>query len=731
MNSNRAFARLFKLKVFRFGVIVACLLAAAVVFQAQNKLSSAEMSGGWLNLFDGNSTYGWDSAAGWSLQDQLLTAPLAYDRRIVTALPFADFDLNFEYRLSATPSGAAIRIRAPHSGDPANSGYRIPLGDANHDWPAGSIVLRSKSTIANPQLNAWHSISIEANGGHIVVRVDGQQTAETTDETSKAGYIQFENTRGVRLDLRNLYLKPLNLNSPFDGTDLSGWKNVPYAPKPGEGIGHSLAKMFGGGAAKPHSAAWSVRNGAIHGEKGPGSLETNASYGDFVLQISGSAEIEDEKKKSAFPAVYLRNDAGTIATGYPLGIGAKTGELRGFAKPRAAATQPTVSETVVAGGHVFGIFIDGVLQTLYTDTRPDGPTTKTGAKTKAGTISLNMPDDIKSIDIRNVAVESIPGTFGGVVVAIAPPQPPTPPTTNTATNAESQSASVAAQTAQIAAALGAPTPQARQQVAQLMSKALKTGDPQQQMQLYDQVVRIDPNNAAAVQGYKDAAAKIAAQQQDLQQKQSQTQQQLLSVSQRDRQVSDSLIAAQSSFLGGNLKQTDTSLRVVERLAPDNPVARDLRARVNSALSLRHRLVFLGSGAGILALLGSGTLFWRWRRQARFPVLQIVQGLDQGRFYPLDRDVVRIGGIAQLGGQRNDIVVRDVEHMISRFHCEVHKRGGNFYLVDANSSNGTNVNGEVVPPNQPIVLRKGAKIDLGGSAMLLFDFEKKREASGDR
>ena len=213
--------------------------------------------------------------------------------------------------------------------------------------------------------------------------------------------------------------------------------------------------------------------------------------------------------------------------------------------------------------------------------------------------------------------------------------------------------------------------------------------------------------------------------------QSQAQQQQISASERDRQVSDALIAAQSAFLGGNLKQTDTLLRVAERLAPSNPVARDLRSRVNAAFSLRHRLVFLGSGLGILALLGLAVLLWRRQRRVRFPVLHVVYGLDQGRLYPVDRDVVRIGGIAQLGGQKNDIVIHDVEHMISRFHCEVHKKDGTFYLIDTNSSNGTNVNGEHVRPNQPVVLRKGAKIDLGGSTVLQFDFEKKKQAAGDR
>lgn len=710
-------------RLFTVGVSFATLLAITSVVQAQNKLSAGEISSGWLNLFDGTSTYGWEATGGWSLQDQLLSSPMNDDRHIITALPFADFVLNFDYRLNATPSGAAVRIRVPRSGDPADSGYRIPLGDAKPEWPAGSIVLKSKSTHSNPALNAWHSVSIEANGGHIVVKIDGQQTAETTDESAKAGYIEFESTRGVRLDLRNIYLKPLNVGAVFNGTDLAGWKNIPYVS-----ANHSLEKVltFGaGGSAKPHSANWSVRGGAIHGESGPGSLETTSAYENFVLQLTANATIED-RKKDAFPVIYLRNDAGSVRTGYPLGIATKSGELHGLAQPRKPiSAQPPVAQTVVAGGRMIGIYVGGALTTLYTDTRPEGATAKIGAKIKAGSISIDMPEEVKSVDVRNVAVESLPVTFGGIVHANAPPpvvaaEPASKPDT-----AAQQQAALAAQTAQIAQALGAPTPQARERIASLMSQALKTQDPQQQMQLYDEVVRVDPGNAAAVQGYKEAEAKVAAQQAQAQQQQAQTQQQVVSESERDRQVSQSLDSAQKAFLGGNLKQADASLQIAERLAPSNPLAHDLRARINAALSLRHRLTFLASGAGILALLGGGGLFWRLRRQVRVPVLQVVQGLDQGRQYPVDRDLVRIGGIAQDGGQKNDIVIRDIEHMISRFHCELHRKDGDFFLIDRNSSNGTRINGHATPPNQPVALRKGAKIDLGGSTVLRFDFEKKK------
>jgi hypothetical protein len=44
-------------------------------------------------------------------------------------------------------------------------------------------------------------------------------------------------------------------------------------------------------------------------------------------------------------------------------------------------------------------------------------------------------------------------------------------------------------------------------------------------------------------------------------------------------------------------------------------------------------------------------------------------------------------VAQDGGTRHDVVVRDVERPISRFHCEIHNHKGKLFLLDCNSANG--------------------------------------------
>ena len=137
---------------------------------------------------------------------------------------------------------------------------------------------------------------------------------------------------------------------------------------------------------------------------------------------------------------------------------------------------------------------------------------------------------------------------------------------------------------------------------------------------------------------------------------------------------------------------------------------------------------LGSGAGILSLLAAVSLLWRRRRLQRFPVLEVTSGIDAGRSYRIDKDQTRIGAVPQDGGQKNDIVVRDVEHAVSRFHCEVVRRNGQLYVQDLNSSNGTRVDGERLKPGSAALLRRGTRIQMAGTVELKFGYDKGKKTA---
>jgi hypothetical protein len=411
-----------------------------------------------------------------------------------------------------------------------------------------------------------------------------------------------------------------------------------------------------------------------------------------------------------------------------VGVGNYSGSIHSLAnRPPTAATQ--VEETIILAGRTVAVWVGPNLSTVYTDSRPESATVAQGAKTSPGALSLILPNDKLSVDVQRIAIASLPKSYG----LAAKSEPPPPPTPAVIPPAAPPSRELAAQTAllkqqQASNKQAAETEANKKRSAQLMNQALNASTPQEQMSLYGQVVQLDPSNAAAVQGFRDAQAKVEAQQLAQQNQNVAQLDQKKAAASRDQQTLDSLSAAQEAFLGGHMSEASTALAVAERLAPSNPLIRDLRSRISAASSLRTRLFFLAGGGGVLGLAGLIALWMRRRRQQKYPVLALIRGLDTGRRYPLDKPTVRIGAIAQDGGQKNDIVVRDVEHAVSRFHCEIQQSNGQLYITDLNSSNGTRINGEFLDPGKPTLLRKGAKLDLGGSVELEFNYDRRSKTN---
>lgn len=76
-------------------------------------------------------------------------------------------------------------------------------------------------------------------------------------------------------------------------------------------------------------------------------------------------------------------------------------------------------------------------------------------------------------------------------------------------------------------------------------------------------------------------------------------------------------------------------------------------------------------------------------ESRRALLLYQEGTAEEQIYPFTGDVLTIGR-----GRDNDIQIKN-DSKVSRFHCRLFKRSGNFYIEDNKSSNGTLVNGELI------------------------------------
>lgn len=675
-----------------------------------------------LTLFNGTTLAGWNTRGTWLPAAGVLASNASGPRQIVTAVPFADFNLVFDYNESA-PMQAKLRLWAPREGA---GGVLVDLDGSGAHSGVGGVEGGPQSRVSSVS-EGWHHVQVEASHGSLKIHVDGAEAGSLSGSNTRAGYLGWEANLSGTLQLRNIKLSLTGLTPAFNGSDLGNWKSIARGPESSGGVGHKMEKIgtfgIGGGSTKPHPAKWNVQGGVMHGEDGPGGLEYGTQVDDVILQVIASTR--SQPKADHFISLTLRNAAGQLDGGYQVGIGPFSGSIENLAKKPTLGANTNVEETIILAGRTTAIWVNGALSTVYTDSRAEGQKVGQGARTTGGVMTLVLPGDGVQVNVPRLAIFNLPKNYGSTA-AVAPPPPVvsavTPPAAQPAQPSATEKAMLAQQ--QNTAKQADADRENKQRVAGLMSQAISAPDPQQQMQLYSQVVQLDPSNAPAVQGYKDAQAKVQGAQAAQQQAAQQTVNQQQNQQSKDEQVNASLAKSQNAFLNGRMSEASSSLAVAERLAPDNPLVRELRQRISGASSLHSRLFYLGSAAGALSLLALIAVWIRRKRQQRFPILEITNGLDEGEQYPIDKDLVRIGAVAQDGGQKNDIVVRDVERLISRFHCQIDKKNGLLYLTDLGSSNGTTLEGKTLTPNQPMLLRKGNRINLANVTEMRLGFGRR-------
>jgi DNA-binding NtrC family response regulator len=102
-------------------------------------------------------------------------------------------------------------------------------------------------------------------------------------------------------------------------------------------------------------------------------------------------------------------------------------------------------------------------------------------------------------------------------------------------------------------------------------------------------------------------------------------------------------------------------------------------------------------------------------------ISITSGPDTGRSIETEKDTVRIGSFDD-----NDLVVHDPA--VSRYHLEVHKKAGEYVIVDNNSTNGTFVGSLRI---KEATIRHRGEIAIGDSVLLFepIDTEVFVEPSG--
>ena len=356
-------------------------------------LTAEELNGGWIALFDGETLFGWHphSKADWKVHDGAIVVGEGDKGLLCTHVQFSDYELKVDFRAAkGTNSGVFLRT-SPVVGmdDVTTKCYELNIAPPDNPFPTGSFVGRKKAEEV-PEKTDWQTFHVRLVGGEATVLLDGKTVLEYSDPKPVGrGYIGLQLNQG-QAEFKNIKLKPLGTKSLTNGKDLTGWKDVK----------DSKSKFV------------ATENGEINVKNGRGSLESEATFGDFVLQwecISHAKELNS--------GIFFRCIPGEITNGYECQIhnGYKdgdrsqpkdfgTGGIYRRVKARRVVSNDLewFHQTLIADGANIACWVNGYPVTAWTDDRKPDPNPRNGLRVEAGTLQLQGHDPTTNLSFRNI-----------------------------------------------------------------------------------------------------------------------------------------------------------------------------------------------------------------------------------------------------------------------------------------------------------------------------------------
>ncbi len=219
-----------------------------------NTLTPKEIADGWILLFDGETTFGWDAAGKPEIRDGVLIFDGYKEIRAATTTAFRHYTLKFEYLIEKTMRDAAPVNWVFGAGTDSKSelfpsrGWSSAARIVGKDHILGSTFRREK-------------------GGDVLGQGSGFRYAHTPGMPPKSQPILFDVPKGNKLSLRNVKLYLMETKPLFNGKDLSGWKKFESDPK------------------RAKSQFTVTEGGYLSIKNGPGDLQTTTEWANFVLQL--------------------------------------------------------------------------------------------------------------------------------------------------------------------------------------------------------------------------------------------------------------------------------------------------------------------------------------------------------------------------------------------------------------------------------------------------------------
>ncbi len=373
-------------------IICAFLVFIVQTSRAATSLSQEELADGWIQLFDGETLFGWTRMgnAQWEVVDGSIVCQGWSGGWIATTSQFADYELQMKVKVKTL-----LKPKGRDDWKPvATAGIVVRGGLESYHAENGSGHFLVRGPLG---ADAWQDVIVKADGDKLSATVDGKPVAELS-ATRRRGYIgiQYHHNRACRLEIKDVRLRPLNSQSIFNGEDLSEWNIIPGK-----------------------KSKFSVIDGAINIKNGSGQIETVGVYRDFLLQMdifSNGTHLNSGVFYRGFPGQFwtgyesqVRNQWEKDDRTQPKDYG--TGGNYGNQPARTVVSSDGewFHKTIVCDGNHAAVWINGYLVSDFLDTRPlSTKYGKQGYMPGPGTIHLQGHDPKTDLSFRNIQISEYP-----------------------------------------------------------------------------------------------------------------------------------------------------------------------------------------------------------------------------------------------------------------------------------------------------------------------------------
>ena len=357
---------------------------------------------GTIKLFDGHSLFGWqaNSQVEWKVVDGVITAEKGKPGLLLTTVPFADYELSFECRLEKGGNSGVFLRTVFDPKDPGKDCYEYNLCDTHESHATGSLVKRKVADKKVETEGQWQKHYLQVLGNRIIARIGATKVLDFKDESAhvlKSGFIGLQFREG-KIEFRNIRLTPLR------------YKIIPFTNwKPTPGSKATIAKRFE----------------FVDLKAGKGNLQSDAEYGDFLLQVDVRTNAKDVNSGIFFRA--MKDAPNQSPNGYELQVhngfadgdrtkpndyktGFGTGSIFRFAKVRRVIPDDKewFTLTLVAHGNRFATWVNGYQVVDFVDKRKPNENPRRGQRLKAGYLFLQSHDPSTDVSFRRLKIYELP-----------------------------------------------------------------------------------------------------------------------------------------------------------------------------------------------------------------------------------------------------------------------------------------------------------------------------------